>query len=372
MIEEIKIGNILKSKAQTLVNTVNTVGVMGKGIALEFKKAFPDMYKDYKIRCAQGKIDIGKPYIFKRMFKPDIINFPTKKHWRAVSKVKDIEVGLKYLVDHYKEWGIKSLAIPPLGCGNGQLEWGEVGPIIYQSLNPIDIPVELYAPYGTSPRLLSIEYLRNYKKSTPRKIKIINHKLNPSWLVLVEILNELEKQPYSNHVGRTIFQKLCYVATEEGVPTNFNFSQKSYGPFSSDVKKAISILANHGIIEEQQRGQMIRIKVGPVFEKYREKYFQFISKYKKIIGHISDLFARMNTDQAEITTTIMYSVKDLKKKTNWKKIDEKEVFDYVMNWKKRRKPPLNKEEIASSIRNLAILNWLDVSYSKDLPIREEF
>jgi O-acetyl-ADP-ribose deacetylase (regulator of RNase III) len=114
----ILIGDILESKAQTLINTVNCVGVMGKGIALEFKKRFPAMFEDYAAKCERGEVRPGVPYLYRTLFPPQIINFPTKDHWRSVSKISDIERGLNYLLDNYKTWKVTSLAIPPLGCGN--------------------------------------------------------------------------------------------------------------------------------------------------------------------------------------------------------------------------------------------------------------
>lgn len=128
---KILVGDILQSKAHTLINTVNCVGIMGKGIALEFKKRFPEMFDDYVQRCEHKEVKPGLPYLYKTLFPPQVINFPTKDHWKSVSRISDIEKGLQYLLAHYKEWGITSLAIPPLGCGNGQLEWRVVGPLIY-------------------------------------------------------------------------------------------------------------------------------------------------------------------------------------------------------------------------------------------------
>src|SRR6266446_3591405 len=116
------IGDIFKSSAQTLVNTVNTVGVMGKGIALGFRKTFPDMYRDYVRRCSRREVRIGVPYLYRRVVPPHIINFPTKDHWRSPSRLEDIVEGLRYLDSHVIEWGITSLAVPPLGCGEGRLE----------------------------------------------------------------------------------------------------------------------------------------------------------------------------------------------------------------------------------------------------------
>src|SRR3712207_3761496 len=108
-------GNLFNSEAQTLVNTVNCVGVMGKGIALQFKKQHPDMYADYVRRVNANEVRLGEPYLYKGLLPPWILNFPTKDHWRSVSNIEDIKRGLDYLEDHYKEWGITSLAVPPLG-----------------------------------------------------------------------------------------------------------------------------------------------------------------------------------------------------------------------------------------------------------------
>jgi O-acetyl-ADP-ribose deacetylase (regulator of RNase III) len=153
------IGDLFESDAQTLVNTVNCVGVMGKGVALGFKKRYPDMYKDYVKRCAAGQVRLGEPYLFRQMFAPWIVNFPTKGHWRSPSKLPDIVAGLDYFESHWREWGIESLAIPALGCNNGRLEWRVVGPILFRYLNRMDIPVDLYAPWGTAPEQLDEAFL---------------------------------------------------------------------------------------------------------------------------------------------------------------------------------------------------------------------
>jgi hypothetical protein len=112
----VKVGELFDSKAQTLVNTV---GIMGKGIALGFKKRFPDMYEDYLQRCRAGQVRLGQPYLYRRSVLPWILNFPTKGHWRSVSRLSDIQRGLEYLEQHYREWGITSLAVAPVGLWPG-------------------------------------------------------------------------------------------------------------------------------------------------------------------------------------------------------------------------------------------------------------
>lgn len=154
---KVLIGNLFESKAQTIVNAVNCVGVMGKGIALEFKKRFPTMYADYAARCKRKEVALGQPYLYRGKKPPYILNFPTKDHWHSASKLDDIEMGLQFLIDHYTEWGITSIAVPALGCGEGGLNWQLVGPMLYRYLTKMDVPVEIYAPFGTSMECLQIK-----------------------------------------------------------------------------------------------------------------------------------------------------------------------------------------------------------------------
>ena len=364
------IGNILQSKAQTLINTVNCMGIMGKGIALEFKKHYTEMYKDYKDKCDRNEVVLGKPYIYKGLFPPWIINFPTKKDWRSLSKIEEIQIGLEYIVAHYQEWGVESLAVPPLGCGNGQLDWRDVGPVIFQTLNRIDIPIELFAPHGTPKMHLTREFL-SQASINGRSYPYQSRTLNPAWVALVEILYQLEKQPYHQPVGRTIFHKISYFATALKLPTHFTFQESSFGPFSPDIKRAMTVLANNGYITEEKKGQMFKINVGPNYENERGKRKEDIQKYLEIIDRTVDLFARMSTQQAEIATTIFFSAQEVKKQKDCVQASECDVLDYVMEWKKKRRPPYKKEEIASAIRSLAILKWVDVKYCEDLPVFEE-
>jgi O-acetyl-ADP-ribose deacetylase (regulator of RNase III) len=142
-------GNLFESPAQTLVNTVNTVGVMGKGIALTFKTLFPEMFRDYQRLCEQGKLRIGSLHLFPTYSKI-ILNFPTKEHWRNPSKISYIEAGLETFVSTYEEAGIHSIAFPPLGCGNGELDFSVVRPLMERYLAPLPIRVYMYVPLPRS------------------------------------------------------------------------------------------------------------------------------------------------------------------------------------------------------------------------------
>ena len=146
-------GDILTADADALVNTVNCVGIMGRGIALQFRKAFPDNFKAYEAGCKRGELQPGKMFIFETgsLTNPRyVINFPTKRHWKGKSQLVDIESGLKALVSDIRRFGIHSIAIPPLGCGQGGLDWAEVRPRIERAMTAVpDVRVLLFGPAAT-------------------------------------------------------------------------------------------------------------------------------------------------------------------------------------------------------------------------------
>ena len=139
-----KQGNIFNSNAQVITNPVNCVGVMGKGLALEFKKRFPEMFLDYKNKCTHNEVKVDQPYLWENN-QIQILNFATKKHWKDSSNLQDIKSGLRYIAKNYDEMGISSIALPPLGCGRGGLNWNDVKALINEVLGPIhDLDVFVY------------------------------------------------------------------------------------------------------------------------------------------------------------------------------------------------------------------------------------
>lgn len=328
------------------------------------------MFDDYLKKCNHGEVKPGVPYIFRTLFPPQIVNFPTKDHWKSVSKIADIEHGLDCLLARYKEWGITSLAIPPLGCGNGQLEWRMVGPLIYKHVKQMDIPIEMYAPYNTRPKELAIEFLEQETTASTTKAESIQSGINPAWVALVEILHRIEHELYHWPVGRTIFQKIAYVATQEGLPTGFQYQRGSFGPFSKELKNAQARLINSNLLQEERLGQMFVVKTGPNFEVVRKKYESSLNQWSAIIDKTTDLFMRMNTNQAEIVATVMFAAYSLKNSKGQSPV-ETEVLDSVMQWKQKRRPPLDKVEVVSTIRNLGMLRWLDIRPDPNLPVPEE-
>ena len=167
-------GDLLKTPAEALVNTVNTVGIMGKGIALQFKLAYPDNYAAYEAACKREEVQIGKMFVFHRENNPRfIINFPTKRHWKGKSKIEDIKSGLKALIEVVKKECIHSIAVPPLGCGNGGLDWDEVRPLIEQAFLELrDVEVQLFYPDG-APKAENMKIATKLPKMTPGRAVIL-------------------------------------------------------------------------------------------------------------------------------------------------------------------------------------------------------
>ena len=138
-------GDLFASPCQTLVNPVNCIGVMGAGLALEFRRRFPAVYRDYRRLCREGELRVGEPHLHVGAG-PWVLNFPTKHHWRDPARLEWVQAGLAHLCAHARAWGIRSLAVPALGCGLGQLDWAQVRPLLERELAILQVPVELYPP----------------------------------------------------------------------------------------------------------------------------------------------------------------------------------------------------------------------------------
>lgn len=350
----VKIGNIFESSAQTLVNTINCVGIMGKGIALDFKNKYPEMFKEYAQLCARNQIKPGVPYYYTDLLGASIINFPTKDHWRSPSKLSYIKNGLEWFRNNYKELGITSIAFPPLGCGNGGLPWSVVGPLMYKMLSDLPIDIEIYAPFGTKPEQISVEYLKEHGgKSSKELTGVKNIPFNKYWLLILYVVQKLNHDQYSLNVGRTIFQKVCYILTRTGIPTGFNFAEGSYGPYASEVKDAIIALSNANLMTERQFGRMVETVVSRDF-KLPDNTFTAdeLSRANRAV----DLLTRIkSTDHAEMVATVLFSYDELSATTST--VMDIDVFNHVLSWKRRWKD--NKEtEICSTINNLSSLGWM--------------
>ncbi len=229
MINYIK-GNILESPAEALVNTVNTAGVMGKGIALQFKKAYANNYKAYVEACKKNEIAIGRLFIFRdsNLISGEkyIINFPTKTDWRKPSEYSYIDAGLDDLIRVLDEYKIKSVAIPPLGAGNGGLEWERVKKIIEGKLMNIDVDVKVYEP---------TQYIK--EKMAAERIRLTDARA-----LLLYVLYDLVSN--GEYVSEFSSEKVCYFLQRFGARKyfNLNFSPNFYGPYSGKVRYVLNVL----------------------------------------------------------------------------------------------------------------------------------
>lgn len=219
----------MKSGADALVNTVNTVGVMGKGIALQFKEAFPENNKQYVQACKKGEFTTGKILTVwdnnLLLGEKLIINFPTKKHWRHPSKYEYIEGGLIALVKVLENQNIKSIALPPLGCGNGGLEWGLVKAMIIKYLSKLPMEVFVYEPNAAIKEVLQKESI----------LKEVN--LSPSRAQLIYALFVYES--FGENSSLFAANKLAYFLQRMGQPLRLQFKAESYGPYALGVEKVL-------------------------------------------------------------------------------------------------------------------------------------
>lgn len=234
---EIAKGNLLKADADALVNTVNTEGVMGKGIALQFKQAYPEMYKAYERACETGQVKLGHMDVHDLGGLADgprwIINFPTKGHWRAKSRLKDIEAGLTDLVATIERLGIGSIAIPPLGCGYGGLRWEEVFPLIQSAFDALpDVRVLVYAPAGV-----------------PDASSMPNRTLKPALTsgqaALVMLIERYLQGMLDPIVSLLEVHKLMYFLQEAGEPLKLTYAKAIYGPYAQNLRHVLTRLEHH-------------------------------------------------------------------------------------------------------------------------------
>jgi O-acetyl-ADP-ribose deacetylase (regulator of RNase III) len=232
---EFKKGDILSDDAEALVNTVNCVGVMGRGIALQFKKAFPDNYKAYLEACNKGAVQPGRMFVHEtgKLTPPKfIINFPTKRHWRGRSRIEDIQAGLDALEALLRAERIRSIAIPPLGSGLGGLEWNEVRGLIQDSIGKLeDIRVTVYEPEGApSPRTMS-------RGAFP--------KMTPGRAALVALMHRYLGGLLDPSVTLLEVHKLMYFLQEAGEPMRLNFKKAIYGPYAENLRHVLTAVEGY-------------------------------------------------------------------------------------------------------------------------------
>ena len=227
-------GNLLAAPAEAHVNTVNTVGVMGAGVALQFRQAYPEMFRAYAAACKAGEVQPGRMHIFERATFDNpkfIINFPTKRHWRGKSHMEDIEAGLQALVADVRRLRIKSIALPPLGCGNGGLDWEVVRPLIERAFARLpEVEVQLYSP-ASAPKVDEI------------RINTERPALTRGRSLVILLLDRYFLPGY--RVSLLEIQKLAYFLQEAGEDLRLKYERGQYGPYAESLHHVLQRMEGH-------------------------------------------------------------------------------------------------------------------------------
>lgn len=229
-------GDILHAEAEALVNTVNCVGVMGRGIALQFKHAYPSNFKAYAAACDRGEVQPGRMFVTETGLLAGpryIINFPTKRHWRGKSRLEDIEAGLSALTQEIHQRGIRSVAIPPLGSGLGGLDWTEVRPRIVAALAALpDVDVLVFEPVESA-----LEPTTFHAKDAP--------KMTPGRASLVGLMDRYLAALLDPYITLLEVHKLMYFLQEAGEPLRLRFVKGPYGPYAENLRHVLVAIEGH-------------------------------------------------------------------------------------------------------------------------------
>lgn len=229
-------GDILQADAEALVNTVNCVGVMGRGIALQFKNVFPANFRAYEAACQRKEVQPGRMFVFDigELTSPRyIVNFPTKRHWRGKSRIEDIQAGLAALVDEIRERSIRSIAIPPLGSGLGGLDWAEVRPLIAQALAALpEVEVLVFEPGGSpaDPRA-------NRSSDVP--------KMTAGRAALLGLMNRYLGALMDPSISLLEVHKLMYLLQATGEPLRLRYVKASFGPYAENLRHVLREIEGH-------------------------------------------------------------------------------------------------------------------------------
>ncbi len=321
-------GNLLESKAEALVNTVNTVGVMGKGVALQFKNLFPNNYKVYVKACHNNELKIGTLLVTEDVSlltgEKIIINFPTKTHWRYPSSYEYIEKGLVELVRVIEEKDIKSIALPPLGAGNGGLAWNKVKDIIHLYLSDIQCDVFVYEPSASIREVLNQERV----------------KLTPARAMLLAVLFELVRN--GEFVSEFASEKIAYFLQRFGAKRAFNleFQPNFYGPYSGKVKHVLYYLNGSYLVGYNSKDKKPFEELGLITEAENE-VSAFLNlpnnnEFRIIVDRTKSFLSGFYSPFGlELLSTIDFIMDTKNVKT------QDEIFNELERWSDRKKTKFN-------------------------------
>ncbi len=315
-------GNILESEAEALVNTVNCEGFMGKGLAYQFKKAFPKTNKSYMQICNRGELFPGKMHYFKEEDK-FIINFPTKDRWRKKSEIIYIEKGMKSLVELIKKNNLKSIAIPPLGSGNGGLNWKEVKNIIWNYLYPISNKIEIYI----------YEPSLNYQVQNQKAPK-----LTLSHFILMNIKMKLNK------FSKFRLQKTAFFINLFSKQNYFKFEPHLYGPYSYSIDIISRDIKEFQEFYKFTTPEALEYAHNTLTSKKMEQELKKFSSSLEKATNLINLYS--SNKDIELYSTICYGL------TSKNRLNDKEIIHFIHNWSDLKKEKFENKQILLALNKL--------------------
>jgi O-acetyl-ADP-ribose deacetylase (regulator of RNase III)/uncharacterized protein YwgA len=334
-------GNMLEADTEALVNTVNTVGVMGKGIALQFKERFPMNFKIYANACKKGEMQVGKMLVVKENTlngEKLIINFPTKTEWFKKSQYSYIEAGLKDLAKVMEEYNIKSIAIPPLGCGNGGLIWEKVKPMMEKYLGHLsNVTIQIYEPNEAVKEILQMEAVKKEVGLTAARAMLLYA------LFKYEKLGEMA----------TIFSanKLAYFLQKSGEPMRLQFVPYKYGPYAQAIEKVLYALNGKYLTGmEQMKARAfeplhLNYKAYDEIEKYVNTNLSSDQKQR-----LESVFTIIDGFETTLSLEILSSAHFLMSENP--ELTEDQLFEKIQGWNERKKNLITKEYIGITMEHL--------------------
>jgi O-acetyl-ADP-ribose deacetylase (regulator of RNase III) len=341
----IKSGDLLKDNSEAIVNTVNCVGVMGKGIALQFKQRWPQNFKAYAAACERKEVRPGKMFVYSlgEWAQPRfIINFPTKVHWRGDSKIEYIEEGLRDLVSQIERLGIKSIALPPLGCGNGGLDWDAVKGLVLDVFKEHpQIQVDLFEPKGAPPPQEMVNRTEK-PRMTPVRAAVVK---------VISIYREMEYE-----LSKIEIQKLVYFLEEAGQPLKLDFVKHNYGPYSDKLRHVLKAMDGHYItgVGDFSGDSEIAVMPGALSEADEFIKTRGGDELSEQVARVRALIEGFETPYGmELLATVHWvGTREPRATTLGAAITA------VQNWNARKRAVLRKEHIEVAWRRLKDEGWL--------------
>ncbi len=336
--------NILDTNVEALVNTVNCVGIMGKGLALQFKQVFPDNFKAYKKACHLGKVRPGRIFVFEMGLFGNpkyILNFPTKNHWKENSYLEDIRLGLRDLIKIVKELNIKSIAIPPLGCGNGKLHWPDVLKLITKAFEGFDdVVVKIIEPNEYKSKIKARLGKPNLTRSRALLIKLIGRYKEAQYLLsLIEI------------------QKLAYFLQESGEALKLKFEQAHYGPFANNLNKVLSTMEGHFIkgfdVNNPKPNVEIEL-IGNIIEQSNE----FLKGDTEALTRLKNVESLIEGFESPYGLELLATVHWIVHHANPQANNLSEAIELIHNWNSAKRNKFSSDHIKTTWNYLKELKWI--------------